>query len=70
MAKQHTDYALYDGRYPTEPDRAIVFEICDTLREARQNRKEYGDDTCIVKVTCDVQKDGSYLIVKEELLKG
>ena len=42
-------YELYDGRYLTNPDKAICFEVCDTLKEAKINAIEYGDDTVIVK---------------------
>lgn len=68
MKKTIIDYALYDSRYRTDPDRAVIFEFCETLKEAEENRTEYGDDTCIVKCTSRIRADGSHLIVKEELL--
>jgi len=42
-------YGLYDGRYLSRPDRVILYEICDTEKEARRNATEYGDDTFIIK---------------------
>jgi hypothetical protein len=44
-----TVYELRDGRYFDDPDRAIVYEVCDSLKEARNVAHEYGDDTVIVK---------------------
>lgn len=51
MAKITTVYELYDGRYLTDPDRAVCYEVCQTYAEAKKERKEYGDDTFIVKTT-------------------
>ena len=45
-----TSYALYDSRYTTNPDRAICYSFCDTLKEARQEKKEDFTDAVIVKV--------------------
>ena len=42
-------WLLYDGRYIHNQDRSILFEMCETLKEAKRNRKEYGDDTVIVE---------------------
>jgi hypothetical protein len=41
-------FMLFDGRYRTEPDRAICLEFCKSLNEAKENATEYGDDTVIV----------------------
>ena len=43
-------YLIYDGRYHSDPERAIVMEICDTLKEAKENYREHGDDTVIEEV--------------------
>lgn len=43
-------YFIYDSRYLVDPDRAIVYEVCDTLKEARENAREYGNNNIIVKV--------------------
>jgi len=42
-------YLIYDGRYLTDPERAYVLEVCDTLKEARKSVKDYGDDSVIVE---------------------
>ena len=44
-------YLLYDGRYLSDPSRANVYEVCFSLKEAKQNKLEYGNDTVIVKCT-------------------
>lgn len=46
-------YFIYDGRFHTDPDRALVMEVCDTLEEARKNRRDYGDDCVIVAHLAD-----------------
>jgi hypothetical protein len=30
-------YFLYDGRYRSNPDRAVCYEVCDSKKEARKN---------------------------------
>lgn len=40
---------LFDGRYRTCEDRAICYEVCETLKEARKHAKDYGNDTVIVE---------------------
>ena len=42
-------YFLYDGRYRTDEDRAMCYEVCETLKEAKKSTKDYGDDTVIVE---------------------
>lgn len=42
-------YLIYDARYWTEPDRATVFEVCDTKKEAERNKSVYGDDCVVVE---------------------
>ena len=44
-------WILYDGRYYSNPDRASIYEVCDSLKEARENKNDYGTDTVIVE--CD-----------------
>ena len=49
MNKKKKVWLLFDGRYTSTPDRAICYESCETLSEARQNAKDYGDDTVVVE---------------------
>ena len=42
-------WMLFDGRYRTDEDRAVCYEVCDTLNEAKENADDYGDDTIIVE---------------------
>jgi hypothetical protein len=44
------EYFLYDGRYLTEPESAILYSVADNLKEAREEANDYGSDTVIVKV--------------------
>lgn len=42
-------WMLFDGRYRTDEDRAVCYEVCETLKEAKENANDYGDDTVIVE---------------------
>lgn len=42
-------YQIYDSRYYENPDRAVCFEVCDTLREAQRSRNDYGNNNIIVE---------------------
>ncbi len=50
-------WLLFDGRYKTDQDNAVCFEACETLKEAKKNAKEYGNDTVIV----ETEVHGKYL---------
>jgi hypothetical protein len=54
MSKKKTEkkYLLYDGRYRTDEDKAVCYEMCDSLKEANENKDDYGTDTVIVE--CEV----------------
>jgi hypothetical protein len=45
-------YFLYDGRYRSNEDKAIVYEVCKTLFEAKKSCNDYGYDTVIVE--CEI----------------
>lgn len=42
-------WLLFDGRYITDKDRSVCYEVCETLKEAKENANDYGDDTVIVE---------------------
>lgn len=42
-------WMLFDGRYRTDEDRAVCYKVCETLKEAKENADDYGDDTVIVE---------------------
>lgn len=46
-------YLIYDARYRYDEDAATVFEVCDTVDEAEDNHKDYGNDTVIVEYDMD-----------------
>lgn len=49
MGKKDIKYLIYDARYHTDPDRAVVFEVCDTKEEAERNKVHYNTDAVVVK---------------------
>lgn len=49
LMKKQYKFLLFDGRYRTDEDRAICYEVCDSLKEAKKNMLDYGTDTVIVK---------------------
>ena len=49
MAKNNKIWMLFDGRYRTDEDRAVCYEVCETLKEAKANADDYGTDTVIVE---------------------
>jgi hypothetical protein len=44
-----TKWFIYDGRYWTDPDRAIVMSVCDTKEEAEEEKYDYGNDCVVVE---------------------
>ena len=65
--KQIIQYAIYDRKKRlTEPENTIPYGTCTTLITAMENRGKYGNNAIIVKQTCQVQEDGSLLVVKED----
>ena len=44
-------YLLFDGRYRTDEDSAVCFEVCETLKEAKESCEDYGTGTVIVEMT-------------------
>lgn len=42
------EYYIYDARYWWDEDRAVIFEVCHSLKEAQKSRTDYGDDCVIV----------------------
>ena len=49
MAKNNKIWMLFDGRYRTDEDKAMCYEVCETLKEAKKNADDYGNDTVIVE---------------------
>lgn len=52
-------YLIYDARFHSNPERATVLEICDSLKEAKSERKESG---CLDSVIVECRVDGTKLI--------
>jgi len=61
------EYFIYDERYYTDPDSATVYEVCETLKEARENGPDYGGHV-IVKVTSERISKKSFRIVNEKIV--
>jgi hypothetical protein len=53
-------YLVYDARYHIDQDSATVMCICDSLAEAKRDRKDYGED-CVIE-ECKIQPDGKTLV--------
>lgn len=65
-------YALYDGRYLSDPDSASCFEVCETLKEARKNKNSYGTNTVIVEETLvksAVIGSNSFMVTNSKIVK-
>jgi len=41
-------YLIYDGRYHTDPDRALVLDISSTLKQAKESKSDHGED-CVIE---------------------
>ena len=46
-------YLIYDERYLSDEDSAIVYEVCDTLAEAKVNGPDYGGHVIVKTVFKD-----------------
>jgi hypothetical protein len=49
IMKLITLYELYDSRYTSDKDRAICYSVCESLAEAKKEKKEMFPDAIIVK---------------------
>ncbi len=67
-SKEIISYMLFDGRYLNNPDSAVCYEVCDSLKEARENKDDYGTDTVIVKATSKCVGKGKYEIKSQEIV--
>ncbi|GAI90475.1 unnamed protein product [marine sediment metagenome] len=47
-------YLIYDGRYRSIRDRALVLETCETLKEAKQRLKVLGDAVIVDAKTGEI----------------
>lgn len=51
-------YLIMDGRWHTDPDNSVCFEVCDTKEEANKRKKNYGTDCVILESEdLDAQKE-------------
>lgn len=66
--KELKSYAIFDGRYLIDPDRAICCVVCETLEEAQENQYEYGDDAVLVEWTYEIEPDGTRLITDSKTI--
>lgn len=41
--KKEKIWFIFDSRYLTDPDSAICFEVCGSLKEAKESAEDYGD---------------------------
>jgi len=62
LIEKHYLYLLYDGRYYSQPDRASVLTVSETLKEARDDQRDFPDS---VIVKC---KDENGLLTNHEIV--
>lgn len=64
-------YALYDGRYLSDPDSASCYEVVDSIKEARRNKSNYGSDTVIVEETLEAAGNvpNTYMVTNSKIVK-
>ena len=48
MEKLNQVYALYDSRYNTDPNKAILYGVCDTLEKAIEEKQLDFPDAVVV----------------------
>lgn len=67
---QRISYMIYDSRYTTDPDRASVYTVCDSLKEARSDKRTMFTDAVIVKETSEPLpgKTNTWKIIKSEII--
>ena len=66
--KDIKQYVIYDSRYLSDEDAATVFEVCETLKEARENKGEYGEGNVIVEETLKHIKGTEFKIVSSTII--
>ena len=69
MEKQKFNYKLYDSRALTDKERATVYTVCDTLKEALSDKKTMFPDAIIFKEYLEWQKDGSCIVWSSHIIK-
>jgi len=48
------NYLIFDGRYHFDRDRALVLDTCETLKEAKQAVKSFGDAVIVLAKTEEI----------------
>jgi len=61
-------YTLYDARYLTDKDSAYVYDVCDTLEEARESKRNQFTDAIIVKEQIQVIDVKNYTVINSEIV--
>lgn len=64
-----TVFELYDSRYLTNPDRATVYSVCDTIKEAKREKREDWPDAVIVKCIMKPLGGNRYEQMSAEIVK-
>jgi hypothetical protein len=52
------EYWIMDGRARFDVDRAVVCEVCDSLKEAKRHAPNYGDACVVDAATMEVVWSG------------
>lgn len=62
-------YSLYDSRAIYNKERASIYSVCETLKEALSDKKTMFTDAIIFKESLEKQNDGNYIVVNSQILK-
>ncbi len=62
-------FCLYDSRYLSNPERAVLYTTCESLKKAKTDKRESFTDAVIVKEELLWQEDtDSYKVLSSEII--
>lgn len=64
--KTRIEYSLWDSRAETDRDGATCFSICQTLKEAKREKKEDFTDAVIFRDVVEILNNNAVMVIKSE----
>lgn len=64
--KTRIEYSLWDSRAETDKDRATCYSVCQTLKEAKREKKEDFNDAVIFRDTVEIINKNEVMVIKSE----
>lgn len=62
-------FFIYDERFYSDPDSATVYEVCESLKEAREAGPDYGGHVIVKTYAIEnPMKKGSFTITKQTIV--